>query len=85
MKRAFYLLDELGDIVEAKPRPQITKIAGRDLEPPPLRGGAPALQPPPQRLVHDLAKGPASALGLRLKLGRDVVIEGQRRPHALML
>jgi hypothetical protein len=43
------------------------------------------LQPPAQCLIDDLSKGPASALRFRLELGRDVVIEGQRRPHALML
>jgi hypothetical protein len=30
-------------------------------------------------------KGPAGALRFRLELGRHVVIEGQRRSHALML
>jgi hypothetical protein len=30
--RAFHLLNELRDIVEGKPRLEITEIAGRDLE-----------------------------------------------------
>jgi hypothetical protein len=79
------MLDELRDIVQRKPRSEITEIAGRYLEGTPLRGGAPAFQPPSQCLIDDLSKGPASALRFRLELGRHVVIEGQRRPHALML
>ena len=42
-------------------------------------------QSAPQRLVDDLLEGQAGAALLRLELGRDVVIEGQRRPHILML
>src|SRR5207237_1709436 len=61
------------------------EIARRYFEGPSLRGGRPAFQPPPQRLVDDLAKRPAGALRFRLELGRHVVIQGQRRPHALML
>jgi hypothetical protein len=40
------MLDELGDIVQGKPRFEITEIAGRYLEGVPLGGGAPAFQPP---------------------------------------
>jgi hypothetical protein len=79
------MLNELRDIVQGKPGSEITEIAGRYLEGTPLRSGAPAFQPPAQCLIDDLSKGPASALRFRLELGRDVVIEGQRRPHALML
>jgi hypothetical protein len=68
VKRALHLLDELRDVVEGKPRFEITEIAGRYLEDPPLGGGAPAFQPPAQRLVDDLAERPASALRLRLEL-----------------
>jgi hypothetical protein len=85
VKRAHHLLDELRDIVQGKPRFEITEIAGVYLEGPPLGGGAPAFQPPAQRLVDDLAKGPARALRFRLELGRHVVIQGQRCPQALML
>ena len=70
------MLDELGDIVQGKPRFEITKIAGRYLEGPPLGGGPPAFQTPAQRLVDDLAEGPAGTLRLRLELDSDVVIQG---------
>jgi hypothetical protein len=85
VKRALHVLDELRDIVEGEPRFEITEIAGRYLEGPPLRGGAPPFHPPAQCLVDDHAERPAGALRFRLALGRHVVIQGQRRPHALML
>jgi hypothetical protein len=65
------MLDELRDIVEGKPRFEITEVAGRYLEGPPPGGGAPAFQPPAQHPVDDLAAG---ALRFRLELGRYVVI-----------
>jgi hypothetical protein len=37
------MLDKLRDIVQGKPRFEITEVAGRYLEGAPLRGGAPAL------------------------------------------
>jgi hypothetical protein len=39
------MLDELRDIVQRKPRFEITEIAGRYLKGPPLGGGAPAFHP----------------------------------------
>ena len=85
MKRALHLIDELRDIVQGKPRFEITEIAGRYLEGPSLGSGAPAFRPPAQRLVDNLAEGPATALRFRLELRGHVVIEGQRFPHALTL
>jgi len=85
MKRALHMLDEFGDIVQGKPRFEITEIARRYLEGPPLGGGPPAFQPAAQCLVDDLAEGPAGTLRFRPELGRDVVIQGQGCPHALML
>ena len=51
------MLDELRDIVQAKPRLEIPEITARYLECPPPGGGGPAFQPPAQRLVDDLAEG----------------------------
>ena len=79
------MLDELRDIVQGKPRFEITETAGHHFERLPPGGGAPAFQPPAQRPVDDLAERPAGALRFRLELGRHVVIQSQRRPHALML
>jgi hypothetical protein len=39
------MLNELGDIVHATLQFEITEVAGRYLEGPPLGGGAPAFQP----------------------------------------
>ena len=85
MKRAFNLLDELGDIVQGKPRPEVAEIAGRDLEGSRLGGDASARQSAAQRLVDDLLERPAGAARFRLELGRHVVVEGEGRPHVLML
>jgi hypothetical protein len=85
VKRALHMLDQLRDIVQGKPRFEITEIAGCYHEGLPLGGGAPAFQPSAQHLVDNLAERSASALRLPLELGCHVVIQGQRRPHALML
>jgi hypothetical protein len=60
VKRALHKLDEFRDIIERKPRLEITEIAGSYLEGLPLGSGAPAFQPAPHSFVDDLAKGPAS-------------------------
>jgi hypothetical protein len=85
VKRTFYTLDELRDIVQGKPWLEIAEIAGRYLEVLPLSGDAPARQPAPQRIVDDLAEGPAGAARFRLELGRHIIVEGERRSHVLML
>ena len=85
VKRAFDTLDELGDIVQRKPRLQIAQIAGSYLEGPPLGGDALARQPSAQRVVDDLAKGSPGTLRFRLELGHDIIVQGKRRPHVLML
>jgi hypothetical protein len=63
MKQALRLLDERGCIVEAEGRPEVAKIAGRDLEGWPRGGGASARQTVAQRLVDNLLKGPADRRG----------------------
>lgn len=85
MKRALDLLDQSGDIIQTQPWPEITEVARGYPELPRSGGGAPARQPATQRLVDDLAKRPAGAARFRLELGRDIVVQGERRSHALML
>jgi hypothetical protein len=51
VERALDLLDEPADIVQGKPWPEITEIAGRYPEGLALGGGAPARQPATQRLI----------------------------------
>ena len=64
MKRALHLFDELRDVVQGKPRFEITEIAGPYLESPPWGDDAPAFQPPAQRLVETLAARRDSVLSL---------------------
>ena len=85
MQRTLDLLDELPDVVERKARPQIAEIPRRDLEGLPLRDPASARQAGAQSLVDDLFERSASPPRFRLELRRNVVIEGQRRPHIMML
>ena len=85
VKRAFDTLDQLGDIVQRKPLLQIAQIAGSYFEGPPLGGDTLARQPSAQRVVDDLAKGSPGTPRFRLELGRDIVVQGERRPHVLML
>jgi len=68
------MLDELGDVVQGKPRFEITEIPGPHLEGPLLGGGPPVFQPAAQHLVDGLAERPAGALRFRLELGRYVVV-----------
>ncbi len=75
MKRALCLLDELRNIIEGETRFEITEIARGHFKGPLLAGGAPAIQPPAQCIVNDLAEGPASTLRFSLELERYVVIE----------
>ena len=74
MQWALHILDELRDTGQRKP-----PFEG----PPP--GRAPAFQPPPQRLVGDVAERPVAARRFRLELGRHIIVKGERRPHDLML
>lgn len=84
MKRALDLFDQLRDIVQGKPWPEAPQIAGRYLEDLP-RGDASIRQPTSQRLVDDVSERPAGAARFRLELGSHIVIQGERRSHALML
>jgi hypothetical protein len=79
VNRAIHELDQLGDIVQGKPRVESTEIPRRHLGGPLLSGAATALQPPAKRVVDDFAERPAGAVRFRLELGRHVVIQGQGR------
>jgi hypothetical protein len=85
MKRSLHLLDKPGDIVQGKPGPEIAKITGGYPECLPPGGSVPARQPAAQRVVDDLAEGPAGAPRFRLELGRHILVQGERGSHAMML
>ena len=85
MKRALYLLDQLRDVVQGKPRPDVAEIARRYLEGLPRAAGAPVRQPTAQRFVDDIPERPAGAARFRLQLCRNVVVQGESSSHVLML
>lgn len=85
MKRALYLLDQLRDVVQGKPGPEVAEVASRHLEGLPRAGDASARQPASQRLVDDVSEGPARASRLSLELRHYIIVERERGPHALML
>jgi len=68
------MLDELGDVVQGKPRLQIAKIAGRYLERLPSGSAASAGQPAAQCFIDNLAEGATGAAGLCGELCRHIVI-----------
>lgn len=83
MKRPFHLFDELSDIIQGKPGPEISQVARRDCEGFPPGRDAAARQSGAQRLVDDFLEGPADAARFGLELGGHVVIEGEGRSHLL--
>ena len=85
MERAFELLDELPDIIQGKSRLEITEIAGRYFEGVGVGRDAPTRQPAAQHLIDDLAEGPVGKTRFGLELGRHIIVQGERRSHALML
>ena len=76
MCRAFYLLDQLADIVEGKPRLEIAEVTHLYPERLTLRSDPPARQPPTQRLIDNFAEWSAGATRFRLELRRHVIVEG---------
>jgi hypothetical protein len=85
VKGAFDLLDQLGDVIKGEPRAKQTKIAGSYLERLPRAGRASSGQPASQSLVDNIPEGITGALGFRLKFCGDIVVQCERRSHALML
>jgi hypothetical protein len=85
VKRTFRLFDEFSDVVQGKTRFQIAEIADSYCESLPLGRGTPIDEASAHRLIDDLAEGPAGTSRFRPELGRDIVIQRERRPHVLML
>ena len=81
MKRPLHLFDQLSDIIQGKPGPEISQIARYDGEGLPLGRDAAARESGAQRLVDDLLEGPADAARFGLELDGHVVIEGEGSPH----
>lgn len=79
------MLDEVGDIVQRQPGPEIPQISRFDAER--LTRGLTAAwcKPAPERFVHDFAKGAAPAASFRSQLRCNVIIERERGSHGVML
>jgi hypothetical protein len=81
---SFQLLEELADIVESQPRPEIAEIAGVNVK----RGRIAArttLKARSERFVDDFLKRAPGPSGLGAKLRFNIVIKREGRTHALML
>ena len=85
MQRAFNLIEQLPDVVHVEPGPPPAEVTGLD----PERLAHPWVrrtrQTTAKRLVDHVperATGPARE---RFELRGDVVVEGQGRPHIMML
>ena len=83
MQRAFDLLEERANVVEIEPRPK-SQVAHIPLHGS-AGGGGRAGEPATQRVVDDVAKRSARLPRQPLELGSDILIEGQRRAHIMML
>lgn len=85
MKRPLDLLDQISDVVERQTRAQAAQIMRCNAERMPMRSGTLADKAAPQRFVDHLTKRFGRTAHFRLELRRNVLIERQCRPHALML
>ncbi|CUQ66041.1 protein of unknown function [Candidatus Nitrospira inopinata] len=84
MERTFHLLDQVCDAIQGEAGLKVPEVSTHDPEWLP-RNRALSREAAPQRGIDRLSKGEARAASLCLKLGGDVVIEGQGGAHALML
>ena len=85
MERPFDALQELTDIVEAEPGPQVAEIPGDDGEAAARRGGARRGKPPAKGLVNCLTERSVRSSGFGLQLRRHVLVQRQRGTHIMML
>ena len=85
MERALDLLDEIRDAVQTESGPELAEVAGLHFERF-VRGGSwrPG-KTAPEGLVDDGPEGPAGSPRQRRQLGRQILVEGDGRAHALML
>jgi hypothetical protein len=85
VKWTLCLLNQFRDVIEGKPRPEISEIVYRYLESLPRAAAVPVRQPAAQRFVDDIAERPAGAARFRLQLCRHVVLQRKSGSHVLML
>ena len=85
MQWPFDLFDEIGNVVQIESRPKASEVTGLDRERLTRRRGRRPGPAPSQRIVDHIAEGPPRPARQGLELGGDVIIQGQRGAHTLML
>ncbi len=84
MKRSFDFFDEFADLVDVEPGP-LPQIASDDPKFRSLRFRARRGKPAPQERVDRLLEGSIGGFHLSLDRECDVVVEGYRRSHIMMI
>ena len=85
MERPFDLLQQVADVVEGQAGTELAEIARDDVKRLTHAGRRARYEASTQGLVHNRAKRTSRSTGFGHELRRDVLIECQRSPHALML
>ena len=85
MQRAFNLIDQLRDVVHVQPGPPLAKIPRFDSEGSMRPRVRRTCQTTTKGFVHHVAERATSPAGEGFKLRCDILVEGQRRSHTLML
>ena len=85
MERALDLLEHIGDVVQVESWPEAPEVASLDLERLARGRGRGAGETAPEGVVDHVAERPARSPDQGLQLAGDVVVEGERRAHILML
>lgn len=85
MCRTLDPFEQFANVVESKPRPQIAQVPGLYAKRAHPGRRLPAQESTPYRLVDHLAERPARTAGLGPQLGGDILVQGQRCTHFIML
>lgn len=85
MQRTFDLLDQLERIVERQSGAKAPEMMRNHSELRTFAGDTWRRKTPAKGFVRNLAKGPARSPHFGLQFRGDVLVEGKRRSHALML
>ena len=85
MQRALNLIEQLSDVVHVQPGPPLPEVPGLDFEGSMRPRVRRTSQPTTKGLVDHFAERSARPAGEGFKLRGDILVEGQRRSHTLML
>lgn len=85
MQRPFDVFEQIGNAVQADPRPPRSEIASPHAERPAPHWGSAGGEAATKGFVHHCFERAAASPRHRLQLRRHVVIKRNRRSHILML